>query len=144
MRSRRTRRSRRPRTEQTVSFSNAPHPAHLRILIVKLSSLGDVVHAMPVVHDIGVAVPGATIDWVVEPAFGFVVEFPVIDGLRHPNPASNVDVHIGWVIEHWRFGPEGGFQIIRQVQFVGIGAHDGWLERWSVLPCRLAFRRLCR
>jgi heptosyltransferase I len=43
--------------------------AAVRILIVKLSSLGDVVHAMPVVHDILCAHPGATIDWVVEPAF---------------------------------------------------------------------------
>ena len=41
----------------------------MRVLIVKLSSLGDVVHAIPVVHDITAAFPGATIDWVVEPAF---------------------------------------------------------------------------
>ena len=41
----------------------------MRILIVKLSSLGDVVHAMPVVHDILAAHPHALIDWVVEPGF---------------------------------------------------------------------------
>lgn len=41
----------------------------MRILIVKLSSLGDVVHAMPVVHDIRAAHPDASIDWVVEPGF---------------------------------------------------------------------------
>ena len=41
----------------------------MRILIVKLSSLGDVVHAMPVVHDILAARPQALIDWVVEPGF---------------------------------------------------------------------------
>ena len=41
----------------------------MRILIVKLSSLGDVVHAMPVVHDIRAAHPHALIDWVVEPGF---------------------------------------------------------------------------
>ena len=41
----------------------------MRILIVKLSSLGDVVHAMPVVHDLRTAFPDATIDWVVEPGF---------------------------------------------------------------------------
>jgi heptosyltransferase-1 len=45
----------------------------LRILIVKLSSLGDVVHAMPVVHDIVAAHPGAIIDWVVEPGFAALV-----------------------------------------------------------------------
>jgi len=36
---------------------------------VRLSSLGDVVHAMPAVHDVGAAHPAATIDWAVEPAF---------------------------------------------------------------------------
>ena len=36
----------------------------MRVLIVMLSSLGDVVHAMPVVHDIRAAFPDALIDWV--------------------------------------------------------------------------------
>ncbi|MEN9544814.1 MAG: hypothetical protein RLZZ598_1647 [Pseudomonadota bacterium] len=41
----------------------------MRVLIVRLSSLGDVVHAAPVVADIRAALPHATIDWVVEEAF---------------------------------------------------------------------------
>jgi heptosyltransferase-1 len=41
----------------------------LKILIVKLSSLGDVVHAMPAVQDIRRAWPQAQIDWVVERSF---------------------------------------------------------------------------
>ncbi len=45
----------------------------MKILIVKLSSLGDVVHAMPAVQDIRAAFPDATIDWVVEPAFAPLV-----------------------------------------------------------------------
>ena len=45
----------------------------MRVLIVKLSSLGDVVHAMPVVHDILAAHRGALIDWVVEPGFAPLV-----------------------------------------------------------------------
>jgi heptosyltransferase I len=49
------------------------HGPRLRVLIVKLSSLGDVVHAMPVVHDIQVAFPGAQVDWVVEPGFAPLV-----------------------------------------------------------------------
>lgn len=43
--------------------------APLRVLIVKLSSLGDVVHAMPAVMDIRCVFPHAQIDWVVERAF---------------------------------------------------------------------------
>ena len=50
-----------------------------RVLIVKLSSLGDVVHAMPVVHDIRAAFPDALIDWVVEPGFAPLVRR--VDGI---------------------------------------------------------------
>ena len=46
----------------------------MRVLIVKLSSLGDVAHALPVVHDIRQARPEARIDWVVEPAFAPLVQ----------------------------------------------------------------------
>jgi heptosyltransferase-1 len=45
----------------------------LKILIVKLSSLGDVVHAMPAVQDIRQAYPNAQIDWVVERGFAPLV-----------------------------------------------------------------------
>lgn len=45
----------------------------MKILVVKLSSLGDVVHAMPAVQDIRHALPGAQIDWVVERAFAPLV-----------------------------------------------------------------------
>jgi heptosyltransferase I len=43
-----------------------------RILLIKTSSLGDVVHNLPVVADIAAALPGATIDWVVEEAFAAI------------------------------------------------------------------------
>lgn len=40
-----------------------------RILLVKTSSLGDVLHNLPVVSDIARHYPGAQIDWVVEESF---------------------------------------------------------------------------
>lgn len=43
--------------------------AFMKILLVKLSSLGDVVHTLPVVQDIRAALPEAQIDWVVEKSF---------------------------------------------------------------------------
>ena len=46
----------------------------MKILIVKLSSLGDVVHAMPAVQDILRALPEAHIDWVVERGFAPLVQ----------------------------------------------------------------------
>jgi heptosyltransferase I len=41
----------------------------MKILLVKLSSLGDVVHTLPVLQDIRFALPHAQIDWVVEKSF---------------------------------------------------------------------------
>lgn len=41
----------------------------MKVLLVKLSSLGDVVHTLPVVQDILAALPDAQIDWVVEQSF---------------------------------------------------------------------------
>lgn len=41
----------------------------MKILIIKASALGDILHCFPVVHDILLRHPDATIDWVVEDAF---------------------------------------------------------------------------
>lgn len=49
----------------------------MRILIVKISAMGDVLHALPVLDYLRRAAPGSEIDWVVEEAFA--------DLLRH-NP----------------------------------------------------------
>lgn len=46
----------------------------MRVLIVKLSSLGDIVHTLPVVSDLRAAHPGVVIDWVAEPAFAPLLE----------------------------------------------------------------------
>ncbi len=41
----------------------------MRVLIVKTSSMGDVVHALPAVSDLARAFPGIEIDWLVEKGF---------------------------------------------------------------------------
>ncbi|RYY56975.1 MAG: lipopolysaccharide heptosyltransferase I, partial [Comamonadaceae bacterium] len=45
----------------------------MRILVVKLSSLGDVVQTLPVLHDLHARFPGAHVDWVVEEAFADLI-----------------------------------------------------------------------
>ena len=55
------------------------------ILLIKTSSLGDLIHNLPVINDIRVGVPEASIDWVVEESFlsipclhpGLVAAIPV-------------------------------------------------------------------
>ena len=61
----------------------------MRVLLVKMSSLGDVVHALPAVTD--AAAHGIEFDWVVEEAFA---DIPA----RHPAVASVIP--IGW--RRWR------------------------------------------
>ncbi|SKA10787.1 heptosyltransferase-1 [Trichlorobacter thiogenes] len=45
----------------------------MRILIIKTSSLGDVIHALPVLEYLRQAAPGAVIDWAVDEAFSDLV-----------------------------------------------------------------------
>ncbi|TYZ49015.1 lipopolysaccharide heptosyltransferase I [Ralstonia solanacearum] len=56
----------------------------MRVLIVKVSSLGDVVHCTPVVADILRAHPGAEIDWVVEEGFAGIVR--IVRGVQDVIP----------------------------------------------------------
>ena len=45
------------------------HSQQTKILLVKLSSLGDVLHNLPIVWDLRVRLPNAQIDWVVEEGY---------------------------------------------------------------------------
>ncbi len=57
-----------------------------KILIVRVSSLGDVVHNMPVIADIRRRYPDAQIDWLVEESFADLVE--LVSGVRRAIPFS--------------------------------------------------------
>src|SRR5690606_34264849 len=51
-----------------------------RVLIVKLSSMGDLVQALPAVTDAAAALPGTRFDWVVDEAFAEVPGWhPAVD-----------------------------------------------------------------
>jgi len=72
-----------------------------RILLIKTSSLGDVVHNLPVVGDLVNALPGVTIDWAVEEAFAAIPQM-------HPQVSRVLPVAIRrwrralWRGETWR------------------------------------------
>jgi len=63
----------------------------MRILLVKMSSMGDIIHNMPLVHDIKQHYPEAIIDWGVEEAF---VE------LARLNPLVNQVIPVG--MRRWK------------------------------------------
>ncbi|MFO1321932.1 MAG: lipopolysaccharide heptosyltransferase I [Burkholderiales bacterium] len=56
------------------------------ILLVKTSSLGDVVHNLPVVSDLRAAFPDAVIDWIVEGAFDVIPKLH--PEVRHVYPCA--------------------------------------------------------
>src|SRR5678809_337049 len=68
-----------------------------RILLVKTSSLGDVIHNLPVAGDIRAAFPQAAIDWVVEEAYAGVPRL-------HPAVARVLPV----ALRRWRSALLGG------------------------------------
>jgi heptosyltransferase I len=50
-----------------------------RILLIKLSALGDVVHSIPIVHKLRRRYPSAEIDWLVRPAFAdLIADHPAV------------------------------------------------------------------
>ncbi|MEK6662436.1 MAG: lipopolysaccharide heptosyltransferase I [Pseudomonadota bacterium] len=62
-----------------------------RILLVKTSSMGDVIHNLPIISDIRSRYPNAEIDWLVEESFA---EIPAL----HPGVAQVIPV----AIRRWR------------------------------------------
>lgn len=52
----------------------SPEPPPRRVLIVRMSHLGDVAQALPLVHAIHSAWPGAEIGWAIQPEFAALVE----------------------------------------------------------------------
>lgn len=72
-----------------------------RILLIKTSSLGDVIHNLPVASDIAARMPDVVIDWVVEDAFA---DIPTL----HPRVSSVIPVAtrrwrgVLWRPETWR------------------------------------------
>ena len=64
----------------------------MRIALIKTSSMGDVIHAMPVVTDIAAGVPGARIDWVVG---------DVADLLRHAGGRARLLFQLCLALVSW-------------------------------------------
>ncbi|MES2141766.1 MAG: lipopolysaccharide heptosyltransferase I [Pseudomonadota bacterium] len=66
----------------------------MRVLIVKMSSMGDIIHALPAVSDAANALPGIQFDWVAEEAF---IEIPAWH--------KNVNRVIPIALRRWRKRP---------------------------------------
>lgn len=79
----------------------------MRILIVKTSSLGDVIHTLPALTDAANALPGLTVDWVVEEAFAEVPAWhPVVNKVI---PVAIRRWRRDWAVS-WRSGELAAFR----------------------------------
>jgi len=119
-------------------------PEFQRILIVKLSALGDVAHALPVIDYLGRVAPAAWIDWAVDRRFA---------GLLEGNPGLRRVVSLD--LKRWKQGwstaaarreasaavrglREGKYDVAFDLQG---NAKSGVVTRLSAAPLRYGFDR---
>jgi len=108
-----------------------------RVLIVKTSSMGDVVHALPLASDLARRHPQARIDWLVEESFAAI-----------PRMHSNVDRVITVAVRRWRRSPlspatwrevRAAKDRLRVERYAAVIDCQGllksaWLARWASGP----------
>lgn len=121
--------------------SDAPgaRPGPWRILIVKLSSLGDIVHALPVAASLRASYPGARLAWLVEEKWlPLVARHPALDDVftvdshafrRRPHRWQALGAGIG---EIRRFEPDVALDLQGTVK-------SALLTRLSGAPRRIGF-----
>lgn len=103
-----------------------------RILIVKTSSMGDIVHALPVVADIRHNIPDAAIDWVAEESFAAI---PAL----HPGINGVIPVALRrWRKSWWKAGTQAQWSAFKaRVQAV---RYDAVLDLQGLWKSMLAAR----
>lgn len=110
----------------------------MRILLVKTSSLGDVIHNLPVVSDVSRAFPGALIDWCVEGSFA---EIPRL------HPAVQLVIPVG--LRRWRkslfrvttWGEIDGFRQTLRAQDYDVVLDTQGLLKSALVTCVARGRR---
>ncbi len=113
---------------------NARTASRMNILIVKLSSLGDVVQTMPVVADILAVHPDAQIDWVVEEAFAPLVAR--VEGVRRVIPIALRRWKKTWFFHFTRNERRAFKQTLRSVTYDVVIDCQGLVK--SALVARMA------
>jgi heptosyltransferase-1 len=105
----------------------------MRILLVKTSSLGDVIHNLPVVSDLRRCFPEARIDWCVEEAFA---DIPLL----HPDVSEVIPV----ALRRWRNTP-GQLLTWREIgafrKHLGQTPYDAILDTQGLIKSALIARQ---
>ena len=109
----------------------------MRVLLVKLSSLGDVIHNLPAVSDLARAHPGVEIDWAVETPYAELAAMhPAVKNVL-PLPMRRLKKQ-WWSAEAWRVFAAGRSRIAGQ-QYDHILDTQGlikstWVSSWAGGP----------
>lgn len=105
----------------------------MRLLIVKTSSMGDVVHAMPVVADLRRHLPGVEIDWLVEAPFAAIPQLH--PGIRRVLPMA-------WRKWRGQLGKPATWRAMRALRAqLREAAYDGVLDLQGLLKSALWARQ---
>ena len=114
----------------------------MKILVIKSSSMGDIIHALPVASDIAEHVPGACVDWVVEesfrdiPTFSPYVSSAVVTAFRrwrkHPF-SSETRAEVARLKDRLR---SGRYDIVLDIQGL---ARTGLVVHWAGAPRAAGF-----
>ena len=105
----------------------------MRILLVKTSSLGDVIHNLPVASDIRRSLPHAEIDWVVEESFA---EIPRL----HPAVRTIIPV----AVRRWRkalFSADTWREVGAYSRLAGVDFYDAIIDTQGLLKSALLASR---
>jgi len=78
-------------------MANPPRAASLRILVVRLGSMGDVIAALPAVASLKHSIPHSKITWVIDPKWSLLLEGnPYVDSVLHLDRRTFMDLRNAW------------------------------------------------
>lgn len=82
----------------------------MKVLVIKVSALGDIVHALPVLAHLHAAMPAATVDWLVESSFA-----PLLEGHPLIHRVIRLDTR-GWRAAGMAHAVKGSLGVIGQLR----------------------------
>lgn len=98
----------------------------MKILLIKLSSLGDTIHTLPSISDIHTQFPHAEISWAIEPAFADIAHM-------HPRVQQVLPIPLRQA-KQWRHTPE----LLRQIyQTIRAQSYDHIIDAQGLLKSAL-------
>ncbi len=104
----------------------------MRVLLVKLSSMGDVIHNLPVVSDLARKYPDIEIDWVTEAPYAGLVAL-------HPKVRRVIPIQLRHLKKNW-WSPAAWRTFFADKTQLGIGTYDTILDTQGLIKSALVSR----